>query len=150
MSAFGPGDHQRFCAIDGWTNDHGKVWTKRLPDGRVLRTVVHMHRTEYGPDLRSQVLRQIAVGEDEFRAVLASGEPADRPGEGPVISDVATQPPEWAIQRLTMIGFTDLEGLSSDEAEDLVNHYFSLPKELSNEDVQSVLLQRLAARRSEN
>jgi hypothetical protein len=70
LSAIGPADHEEFCRRDEWDPTGGTghdKWEKRLPDGRLLRTVIQRHKFEYGSDLKAKVLKQLDVDEATFR-----------------------------------------------------------------------------------
>lgn len=76
-------DLRRFCDNDGWDpkklTDHWR-YTKRLADGRTLRTKVSFGSGEIGdPGLFAAILReQLQVTETEFWRVVRDGGPARR------------------------------------------------------------------------
>jgi len=76
-------DLRKFCDNDGWDpkkrGDHWR-YTKRLPDGRPLRTKVSFGSGEIGdPGLFAAILReQLLVSEAEFWRVVREGGPARR------------------------------------------------------------------------
>jgi hypothetical protein len=126
-----PGDLRRFCVVDGWERaadapgrrvSRHEVWTKRLPDGRVLHTAISKGRDEYGVHLFARVLSaQLQVTADQFWAAVDKGHPPQRPG-------VCSSRPQgdalpFALaERLLAAGLplAELAGLSLAEAERLL------------------------------
>ena len=86
-------DLKKFCDNDRWDpkkrTDHWR-YTKRLPDGRTLRTKISFGSGEVGdPGLFSAILReQLQVSEEEFWRVVREGGPARRE-ELPVVAPAA-------------------------------------------------------------
>ncbi len=86
-------DLKKFCENDGWDSkkrtDHWR-YTKRLPDGRTLRTKISFGSGEIGdPSLFAAIVReQLLVSEAEFWRVVREGGPARRV-EVPVIAPAA-------------------------------------------------------------
>ncbi len=76
-------DLKKFCENDRWDpkkrTDHWR-YTKRLPDGRTLRTKASFGSGELGdPGLFAAILReQLQVTEEEFWRVVREGGPARR------------------------------------------------------------------------
>jgi hypothetical protein len=147
VTAFGSADHERFCGLDQWTAVSSKRWEKRLGDGRVLQTTVHRHGTDYGPDLKAKVLRQLEVTQEQFDETLRTGCAIER---SVVEAPEEQLLPEWMIQTLRRcLGQEEVASLSQEEAELLVNVYFTLPYEMTNAEVRSRLSNHLDQIRSE-
>lgn len=146
MSAIGPGDHEQFCQRDEWEDVGGTrhdKWEKRLPDGRLLRTTIQRHNKDYGTGLKSAVLSQLEVDEATFWQVIQTGTPAVRP------TPTAVPPPEplddWIVRALqrARLDESEITSLTVEEAEHLANAYFTMPLELSRDEVRTRLLHLL-------
>lgn len=150
MTAIGPGDHEQFCRNDNWDRAGGTghdKWEKRLPDGRLLRTTIQRHKTEYGSSLKAQVLSQLEVNEATLLDVLRSGRPADRPAPEP---EGAIEPkPDWIARALQegRLNEDEIKTLTTVEAEHLAMVYFSTPTEFDGAAVRLHLLEALDAYR---
>jgi hypothetical protein len=123
-----PADLRRFCVVDGWervADSPGRrvakheVWTKRLPDGRVLHTAISKGRDEYGVSLFTRLLKsQIQVTAAQFWLAVDNGEPPQRPGAKSARPRGEALP--FAVaERLLAAGLplSELAGLSQAEAE---------------------------------
>lgn len=147
MSAIGPTEHRQFCQIDGWQQPEGTnhdKWEKRLPDSRLLRTVVSRNKNEYGQHLKSSVLKQLEVDETSFWRVINTGEPAERPTPK---AEPERQPlPGWAVATLMKnhLSESEIARFDAEEAIDLANYSFTLPTTLSAEALRAALLSRLS------
>lgn len=152
MSAIGPSDHEQFCRRDDWEEAGGTghdKWKKRLADGRLLRTTIQRHKTDYGQDLKADVLSQLEVDEETFWEVIRTGKPAERPSPAP---EPGRDPiPDWIVQTLlrARLNEDEISELSVDEAEHLRLAYFSLPPELGGGEVRQRLFDALARFRSD-
>ncbi len=123
-------DLKKFCENDRWDpkkrTDHWRC-TKRLPDGRTLRTKVSFGSGEIGvPGLFAAILReQLQVTEEEFWRVVREGGPAQRP-DAPVAAP--TKPPSLdatTVLQLRKLGVSldDIRALpSQSEADELLRH----------------------------
>lgn len=121
-------DLKKFCENDRWDpkkrTDHWR-YTKRLSDGRTLRTKVSFGSGELGdPGLFAAILReQLQVTEEEFWRVVREGGPARRP-DAPVAT--LTKPPPLdavTVLQLRKLGvpLDELRALrSQSEAEELL------------------------------
>lgn len=113
-------DLKKFCDNDHWDpkkrTDHWR-YTKRLPDGRTLRTKVSFGSGEIGDrGLFAAILReQLQVAEEEFWRVVRSGGPAQRSG---VPIAATTKPP--LLDAVTVLQLRKL-GMSLDEIRALRN-----------------------------
>lgn len=107
-------DLKKFCENDRWDpkkrTDHWR-YTKRLSDGRTLRTKVSFGSGELGdPGLFTAILReQLQVTEEEFWRVVREGSPARRP-DAPVAA--LTKPP--LLDAVTVLQLRKL-GVSLDD-----------------------------------
>jgi hypothetical protein len=101
-----------FCKKDQWTlirsRDH-TFWQKVLPSGEVLETHTSfggdktMSQGRFGAILRNQ----LRVTRPEFWAVLQTGDPVDRPGEGG--EGFAPAHEAWVVFVLKKYGMSDDE-----------------------------------------
>lgn len=113
-------DLKKFCENDHWDPkkraDHWR-YTKRLPDGRTLRTKVSFGSGELGDrGLFAAILReQLQVAEEEFWRVVLSGGPAQR-SAAPVAAP--SRPP--LLDAATVLQLRKL-GMSLDEIRALRN-----------------------------
>lgn len=151
MSAIGPGDHEQFCQRDEWEDVGGTrhdKWEKRLPDGRLLRTTIQRHKKDYGAGLKSAVLSQLDVDEPTFWEVIESGVPATRPT--PAAEPTPEPLDDWIVRALQRgrLDEAEIALLTAEEAEHLANAYFTMPMELSGDQVRDRLLDRLDAFRA--
>lgn len=121
-----------FCQVDGWvrkadTPGHNvrkhEVWTKTLPDGAVLRTVISKGAGEYSPQLASRIItRQLQVTEDEFWAAVRHRRAPDRGGKDDARPQTALLPLAL-VQGLLAAGrsLDELRGLTPEEARRLLD-----------------------------
>jgi len=122
-----PGDLRRFCVVDGWVRaadapgrrvSGREVWTKRLPDGRVLHTAISKGRDEHDVPLFARILKsQLHVTAAQFWMAIYKGEAPRRPGVRS--SRPRGEPlPFVVVQRLLAAGLSqsDLAGLGQAEA----------------------------------
>jgi len=123
-----PSDLRRFCVVDGWERvadspgrrvSKHEVWTKRLPDGRALRTAIPTGRGSYGVPLFARLLNsQLHVTATQFWRAVDQGEPPQRPGvQSP--RPQGTPLPFALAERLLAAGLpqSELAGLSEADAE---------------------------------
>ena len=78
-----------FCRVDDWqrkadapgrTVRKHEVWTKEVPDGRVLRVVTSKGSGEYSPPLAARILKhELEVTADEFWRAVREGTSPARP-----------------------------------------------------------------------
>jgi hypothetical protein len=107
-------DLKNFCENDRWDpkrrTDHWR-YTKRLPDGRTLRTKVSFSSGELGDrGLFAAILReQLQVTEEEFWRVVREGGPAGR-----AAAPVAAPPEPPLLDAATVLQLRKL-GVSLDE-----------------------------------
>ena len=122
-------DHRRFCEVDGWERTADKpgrrvkkheVWSKRLGDGSLLRTVLSKGSGQYGRSLFASILsRQLKASQEQFWAAVESGSPAQRPEDRPTAKPSQTMP-LWLHERLKRdLGYTDdqLANMGREEAQ---------------------------------
>ena len=126
-----PDDLRRFCVVDGWVcaadapgrrvSKH-EIWTKRLPDGRVLHTAISEGRDEYSVPLFARILRaQLQVTAAQFWSAVDKSEAPQRPGVHS--SRPQGEPLPFALaERLLAAGLpqAELAGLGQAEAERLL------------------------------
>jgi hypothetical protein len=125
-----PADHRRFCDVDGWERTADKpgrrvkkheVWTKRLPDGTLLRTAISKGNQEYGRALFANILnRQLRTTERGFWNAVDDGVPFKRLEDVLSPHSQRERIPAWLVVRLTRdLGYTaaDLRDMTRDEAQ---------------------------------
>jgi hypothetical protein len=129
-------DHDKFCAIEGWTpvrdargrtGTHHVTYELTLPDGRILRTRISHppDRTTYGSSLWSHILRdQLAVSEEEFWRCVRDGVNPDR---GVPQAPHEALPADLVHLLLTRVGLTTSEvaAMSKAEAVERLNRYWT-------------------------
>jgi hypothetical protein len=129
-------DHDKFCAIEGWTpvrdargrtGTHHVTYELTLPDGRILRTRISHppDRTTYGSSLWSHILRdQLAVSEEEFWRCVRDGVNPDR---GVPQAPQEALPADLVHLLLTRVGLTTSEvaAMSKAEAVERLNRYWT-------------------------
>jgi hypothetical protein len=146
LSAIGPSDHDEFCQRDEWQDVGGTrhdKWEKRLADGRLLRTTVQRHKSDYGPKLKSMVLAQLEVDETTFWQVIETGTPAHRPAPS---AEVVPEPlADWIVHALQQgrLNVSEIASLTAEEAEHLAVTYFSMPRDLPGEEIRQRLITEL-------
>lgn len=125
-------DLRTFCQADGWVRRADapgrpvrahEVWTKALPDGTVLRTVISKGAGEYSPQLASRIIRrQLQVTEGEFWAAVRHGRAPDRGGREEARPQTALLPLAL-VRELLAAGrsLDELRGLTPDEARRLLD-----------------------------
>lgn len=137
MSAPTWGDLVAFCIADKWEpprQTKHAVYKKVLADGTALQTEASRGKDadNIGAGLFHFILRvELQVSEDEFWEAIRTGEPASRPAH-PAPRPLPPKPDAGLVFQLRKhLHLTDQEigALSKDEAVELINAYYSRPRD---------------------
>jgi hypothetical protein len=128
---------EAFLAADGWRpipnrgggSQRHIFYEKVLPDGRVLQThVSHSGGKAPSPGRFSSILRhQLEVSKTEFWECIRTGAPVDRPAP---VDDGPVEHEAWVLAVLVRdlhMSAEEIEALTPEEAQQLVNDYWSRP-----------------------
>ena len=120
-----------FCRVDDWqrkadapgrTVRKHEVWTKEVPDGRVLRVVTSKGSGEYSPPLAARILKhELEVTADEFWRAVREGTSPARPSARPAPPE-GVRLPYGLVRDLLAAGHSadELVGLSVEQARQLL------------------------------
>lgn len=133
-------DHNRFCAVEGWSEvrsargkkvGHHITYELELPDGRILRTRVSRpaDSTTYGTGLWKHILvEQLGVTEQEFWECVSNGSP---PHRGPSVDEHRPDalPVSLVYQLIHDAGISESEvtGMTLQHAIEIMAAYWSQP-----------------------